>query len=147
MRSFFVIMVILMCQTCFAQSKGKSNNATKNTETNSETTEKSVKKYKGIVLAKSWTKSTQSYCAQGSEYFVLKVGKEEFVLENQTNLNLADFKGKKVSFSGYEKTRTITPKDDGSQRPVQRTLDANGNEVTVKEASFTCTVLIIEKKL
>ncbi len=138
MRSFVVIMVILasffVCESGFAQTKGKS-----------EKTEISLKKYKGIILSKPWTKSTQSYCAQGSDYFVLKVGKQEFVLENQSSINLADYKDKKVSFYGYEKTRTITPKDDGSQRPVQMSLDKDGKEI--KETAFTCTVLIVQKKL
>ncbi len=138
MRLFVVIMVAIMsqfvCKSAFAQAKGKS-----------EKTELPLKKYKGIVLSKPWTKSTQSYCAQGSDYFVLKVGKQEFVLENQSNINLADYKGKKVSFSGYEQTRTVTSKDDGSQRPVQMSVDINGNEI--KGTAFTCTVLIIQKKL
>ena len=138
MRLFVVIMVAIMsqfvCESAFAQAKGKS-----------EKTELSLKKYKGIVLSKPWTKSTQSYCAQGGDYFVLKVGKQEFVLENQSNINLADYKGKKVSFSGYEQTRTVTSKDDGSQRPVQMSVDINGNEI--KGTAFTCTVLIIQKKL
>ncbi len=143
MRLVFVIPVVLMslfiCKSAFAQAKG-------NTE-KSEKTEISLKKYKGIVLTKSWTKSTQSYCAQGSDYFVLKVGKGGFVLENQSSINLADYKGKKVSFLGYEKTRTIETKDDGSQRPIQRTLDKDGNEITIEETAFTCTVLIVQKKL
>ena len=48
-------------------------------------------------------------------------------------------------FFGYERIKTISSEDDSSQQPVDMTLDANGNPVT--KADFTCTVLVIKKKL
>ena len=67
------------------------------------------------------------------------------MLENQSDINLANFTGKKLIFFGYERIKTISSDDDSSQQPVDMTLDANGNPVT--KADFTCTVLVIKKKL
>jgi hypothetical protein len=93
--------------------------------------------YVGNIVKKPWSKSGQSYCAQGSEYFVIVLESSgmEQVLENQTNKKLDDFVGKKVKISGALQTKEIKPDLDG-QYPV----DSEG-----KPETFTCKVFVIKK--
>jgi hypothetical protein len=95
----------------------------------------------GTVLKKPWAKSRQSYCAQGSDYFILKTNKNrEWVLENTSEADLANFADKKVKITGFVRPKKIEVDDNAMvQRPVE--YDINGNEIK----GFTCEVLVITK--
>jgi hypothetical protein len=91
----------------------------------------------GKVLSKPWSKTGQSYCAQGSAYLVLKInGKgREIVLENQSGENLDSFVNQDVKITGYLHQKTIKADPNViSQRPVG-------------EEDYSCEVLIIQKIL
>jgi hypothetical protein len=102
---------------------------------------------KGTLKEKSWAKSAQSFCAQGSEYFVLKVQEEEWVIENKSGLDLKNYHEKEVTIIGFEQTRKIpTPKDPYSQHIVTPSFRmVNGKMVEVEDSGYTCTVLVVEK--
>ncbi len=94
---------------------------------------------KGTLKMKSWSKSTQSYCAQGSDYYILQNSNGETVLDlSQSDYKLDDLKkwnGKKVVITGALKTRTIK----GSDNPMeQRPVSSDGND-------FTCKVWEVKK--
>ncbi len=100
--------------------------------------------FEGTIQEKPWTKSTQSYCAQGSEYFVLvKKDGEEIVLKNESGQELSAYNGKEVKIQGRIETKTIKPSNNmNEQRPVQMPMNPTrgGKEV---EVDFTCTILVI----
>jgi hypothetical protein len=92
----------------------------------------------GKVLSKPWSKTGQSYCAQGSDYLVLKLnGKgREIVLENQSGENLEGFVNQNVKITGYLHKKVIKADPDViSQRPV----GSDGNE------DYSCEVLVLTK--
>jgi hypothetical protein len=122
------IFTSLFCQLLMAQ--------------NSEVKEKR-QFYSGTILKKPWAKSAQSFCAQGSDYFVLKTNKnQEWVLENTSNTDLESLINKKVKITGFRRTKTIEATNDPMvQRPIE--YDINGNEV--KNADYNCEVLVITK--
>ncbi|MCP4521728.1 MAG: hypothetical protein GY827_08585 [Cytophagales bacterium] len=95
-----------------------------------------VKEIEGILIEKGWSKSTQSYCAQGSEYLVLQLdnGREIVLAYKEGYLKtLSQYKGKKVKLKGEYELKVIdhSDNDDGSQRPV-------GD-------SFACTIFRVKQ--
>jgi hypothetical protein len=128
----FSLILGLLCFThiVFAQVKGEKKPQIPKIKDSAFT---------GKIIKKPWAKSGQSYCAQGSDYFVLQGSFGEIVLENQTKADLNKFEGKKVKIMGFEQTRTIKP-DPNSQHPVE--MDANGNMVS---SDYTCKVLVVKK--
>ncbi len=104
-------------------------------------TEQPINTLKGTLIKKPWSKSTQSYCAQGSDYWVLKEGTEEHVLElaeGSLTYKAASLQNKKVTVKGVWKERTIeAPDNPMMQRPVQSSPDG-----TTTDADFTCVVLL-----
>ena len=131
---FAISLMLLLLIPAMAQKKWGAKNTT----------------FKGKVLEKPWTKSTESYCAQGSEYFVLQMSNnEEIVLKNTTALKLKDFEGKKVSITGVKETKTIKSKnDDMGQRPISQepiSIPVKDGEKEKISNDFTCTVLVINK--
>lgn len=96
----------------------------------------------GKLIEKPWTKSTQSYCAQGSDYFVLEVNGAEHVLAFSSSMTdkLKANAGKKVSLTGSFETKTIKAADNDpmSQRPVTSSPDGS-------DEGFTCTVFKVSK--
>lgn len=98
-----------------------------------------TQKMQGKIILKSWSKSTESYCAGGSDYFVLAKGEEEIILENQSKQNLENFTNKTVWITGFLKKKTIKPSNNpNEQRPVNMNLDG-------EEENFTCEVFVIKK--
>lgn len=96
-------------------------------------------KLSGQLQKKPWTKSTQSYCAGGSEYFVIKTSKEEIVLENQSGLDLATMSEKQVEITGKLVTRKVkAPEDENLQRPIQ--INSDGKDT----GEFTCRVFTVK---
>ena len=84
-----------------------------------------VETLKGKLLKKTWTKTMQSYCAGGSDYYVL-VGKDK----QETVLNLAAWKeaqiikklNRQISLKGKWETVQKENNDPMSQHPVDAPL-------------------------
>lgn len=94
---------------------------------------------KGTLKEKSWAKSAQSFCAQGSEYFVVvdkKAGTETVLdfSEYGKKLNYSAYKNQMVTVTGATKTKTIKS-DPMSQQPVN--MGGKPNE-------HTCTVFMVK---
>ncbi len=105
----------------------------------------------GKIVQKPWSKSTQSYCAQGSEYYVLieKNGRES-VLENQTDKNMELFLNKNIKIEGYFYTKTIEnkPKKQEDEAEISQKIEQRPiNSLDGEEANFTCEVFIMQKIL
>ncbi|TAE08011.1 MAG: hypothetical protein EAZ95_17715 [Bacteroidetes bacterium] len=138
MRNFRFLLVmaclLLLATTAYAQPKGKPNPP-----------KKKGTMFQGTIKEKPWTKSSQSYCAQGSEYFVLvQSNGEELVIQNNSTQKLSDFADKQVTIEGKIETKTIKPSNNPmEQRPVNSMIGPDGKEI--KEADFTCTVLVVTK--
>ena len=82
--------------------------------------------FEGKIIKKNWSKSTQSYCAQGSDYFILEqADQEEIVLEFRPKISEKEMDklvGKSVKIIGQKETKKIESKDNViSQRPVSDT--------------------------
>lgn len=93
----------------------------------------------GTLKQKPWTKSTESYCAQGSEYFVLsRPNQEDLVLEWISAPNL-QWINQRVQVRGVRKTKSIPKPSDNVQRPVSFSLDGK------EEADFECTVFEVRR--
>jgi hypothetical protein len=96
----------------------------------------STQNFEGIVVQKPWTKSSESYCAQGSEYFVLESvdKKVTFVLKNNPNIDYASYTNKVVVITGRLETRIIPANNNPlEQRPSTGT-----------ENTFKCTALEVD---
>jgi hypothetical protein len=84
-----------------------------------------VETLKGKLVKKTWTKSMQSYCAGGSDYYVL-VSKDK----NESVVNLAAWNdqqiakklNKQISLKGKWETVQKENKDPMSQQPVDAPL-------------------------
>ncbi|MCU0446708.1 MAG: hypothetical protein MUE85_17515 [Microscillaceae bacterium] len=128
--SLLLLLFFFSSQVAFAQVKSKQGQSRSAS-------------FSGTILQKPWTKSAQSYCAQGSDYFVLKTNKnQEWVLENTSTSDLKDFVDKKVKITGFIRTKKIEANpNEVSQRPVE--IGPDGKEVA--NAAFTCQVLVIKK--
>lgn len=78
--------------------------------------------FSGKLVKKPWTKSIESYCAGGSDYYVLKAGKEATILDfSNTGLSeeeIAKFENQKVKVKGVLKTVNKEESNDNmSQHP------------------------------
>ena len=100
-------------------------------------TEQPVEVIKGVLVKKPWSKTTQSYCAQGSDYWVIKEGDKENVIawsDEKLAKKAEGFRNKTVTLKGVWTPRTITPPENEiSQHPV----GANG------ESTFECVVFSV----
>mgnify|MGYP003682215651 CR=1 FL=1 len=79
---------------------------------------------KGTLIEKPWTKSTQSYCAQGSEYIVLKTNEnKEVVLVYDESLlaDLQTYKNKEIVIKGAFEEKKIVNDNPYSQKPIAST--------------------------
>jgi hypothetical protein len=96
----------------------------------------------GHLTAKSWTKSSQSYCAQGSGYFVITpLGQEEeIVIETQAKIDFAKYTNLKnpVKITGYYQKKVIQNNDPYSQQPQMIAPDGS-------QSDFSCTVFVVTK--
>lgn len=93
----------------------------------------------GTLVQKPWTKTGQSYCAQGSEYWVLQTNpNKEWVLEGTEEQKKAwkQYANRQVRIKGKIETKTIRPNLNlMEQRPVTQ------NPMTGEDEPYTCTVL------
>lgn len=97
---------------------------------------------KGKLIRKPWTKSTESYCAQGSDYFVLLVDGREHILDirKSTLKKLQRTKRKKVTVRGQFITRFIPgPSEDEVDHNLQHPVSSNPETGEVS-GDVTCTV-------
>ncbi|MCU0449857.1 MAG: hypothetical protein MUC97_08445 [Bernardetiaceae bacterium] len=93
----------------------------------------------GKLVRKPWTKTTQSYCAQGSDYYVLQLASgEELVLEGGRPKRLRTLTDRQVTVVGRQTSKVVKPKEENpmEQRPVG--LPGQPNE-------FTCTVFVVRQ--
>ena len=103
------------------------------------------KDIKGTLKEKPWAKSMQSYCAQGSNYFVLveKNGTEhvlDFTKDSGKAEQYRKWLNKPVRVKGDFVTRTIKAnKNEISQRPISYGPD--GKEIS---SDYTCTVFTVK---
>lgn len=134
MKNYFILSLLFMVflSTCAYAQKGAATKTKPNSNTETFT---------GTLLAKQWSKSIQSYCAQGSDYTVLKLSDDsEVVLENMTRKKLSDFDGKNVEIRGYYETKRIKQNNEGQspQKPsLEQRPDTGGED-------FTCKVLVVQ---
>ncbi len=93
----------------------------------------------GTILKKEWTKTTQSYCASGSDYYALKTENEEIVLENNSKTpNKTKFDkwvGKKVIVKGVKIEKVIKNDNPLSQKPISFSPDGKQSN-----DDFSCLV-------
>lgn len=102
----------------------------------------------GILIEKPWTKSTQSYCAQGSEYIVLKTNEnKEVVLVYDESLlaHLQTYRNKEIVIEGSFKEKKIVNHDPYSQKPIASTSSSFPGAEVEDENTFTCTIFRIVK--
>lgn len=117
----------------------------------------------GILEERRWAKSTESYCAQGSEYYVLTNAEESYLLKDISNFtaDLEALEGKKLRLSVVKMRKTILQKTD-MQQPISQqpqnsfpisqqpsnTFPGQENEASAKpqeETGFECTVWEVRK--
>lgn len=60
----------------------------------------------GTLLNKPWAKNTESYCAQGSDYFVLRIQNQDIVLSGEYS-DFMPWVNKIVSVTGYRCEKEI----------------------------------------
>lgn len=93
----------------------------------------------GKLLLKPWTKSIQSYCAQGSDYFVLQLPNgDELVLEGAKPARLKVLTNREVRIDGRRMSKTIKPNPENplEQRPVG---------LAGQPEAFTCEVFRVQR--
>jgi hypothetical protein len=73
----------------------------------------------GILSKKQWSKSKQSFCAQGYEYYVLTTEKEEILIAATDEIGklLDEHLNRSVNIKGYLEKKII-PQNDMLQHPV-----------------------------
>ena len=94
-------------------------------------------KLSGELIKKEWTKSTESYCAQGSEYYVLQVNNSSrtvIVEFEEEKIKVAKLLNKNVEVIGNHVEKTIPSGDGISQEPVS-TYSTINNEETDKQTN------------
>jgi len=106
-------------------------------------------KLSGELIKKEWTKSTESYCAQGSEYYVLQVNNSSrtvIVEFEEEKTKVAKLLNKKVEVIGNHIEKTIPSGDGISQEPVSTHSTINNEETDKKtNKSFTCKVFKVSE--
>ena len=100
----------------------------------------------GKLMKMEWSKSTESYCAQGSEYYILEVNNTErrVILQfDESILNTKDFENEKVIVVGQHVKKTISKeqeKGETEQKPVQQIKLSSDEEDNV----YTCHVFEVK---
>ncbi|HAI77440.1 MAG TPA: hypothetical protein DCM08_14510 [Microscillaceae bacterium] len=103
-----------------------------------------IKQFSGQLVQKPWSKTGQSYCAQGSDYWVLVSEQgEEYVLAFDKKLKISKHIDKFVTIEGYMKEKRIEFND---KVPNQHPISYNPINGQV-ENTYTCEVLVVIKIL
>jgi hypothetical protein len=118
------------------------------TQTKKKTaTQKPTITLEGKLVQKPWAKSGQSYCAQGSDYYVLVLSDEsEKVLEKQDKKDWANLltekTGKTVKIKGYDEIKVI--KHPKAENGMELQHPITTNPITGEETdSYTCNVFVV----
>ena len=93
--------------------------------------------FSGTLIKKPWSKSTQSYCAQGSDYYILQSEDDEYVVKYKSEKKLNTLKGHKVIIRGKMEKITI--------EPPNTELPSQVPDMGPIGQAFTCTVLMARK--
>jgi hypothetical protein len=124
MKRITKILVLIGIASLLAFSANKTENT-------------KFKKIQGLLIHKPWSKNTDSYCAQGSDYFVIQTdSSSELVLEpkDSTIWNaMKEFESRKVLLSGNTRTKEIKPSNPNEQQIV-----------TFDGGNYTCKVFTVE---
>jgi len=89
-----------------------------------------IKELQGKVSHRDWSKTLESYCSQGSDYFALETPDQNIVLKYSADL--ANYGGLDVEISATELRRTI-PCTPGLQCPITSDMSQGSTD-------FTCTL-------
>lgn len=92
----------------------------------------------GKLIKKEWSKSTESYCAQGSDYYVLQVNDSQrfVILEFDDKISrVSKFDNEKVIVVGNHIEKRIASENEISQKPIN-----SHSTSSEKEETFTCKV-------
>ncbi|TAE70925.1 MAG: hypothetical protein EAZ85_11315 [Bacteroidetes bacterium] len=124
-------LLIIVCQISILSAQNKK-------DTRKDTKKKMTEKtFEGKIEKKPWSKSTQSYCARGSEYFVLVLPDQtEHVIQNNSKTDLEALDGQQVKITGKMETRVIKA-NPMEQRPI--------NPFEKDDGTFRCEVLAVSK--
>lgn len=124
-KNIVLSFLISICMISYLSAQGKKQKKEK------------AETFTGTIKKKPWSKSTQSYCARGSDYFVLLQNDEsEMVIQNNSTINLENWVDKKVKITGKKETRVIKA-NLNEQRPI--------NPFEKDDGTFKCTVLDMKK--
>jgi hypothetical protein len=86
-----------------------------------------IESYKGKLLKKTWTKSMESYCAGGSDYFILKMADNQSIILDISAWSpkkIATYLQKDIELKGTWRTETKdeSQNDPRSQHPTTPTM-------------------------
>ncbi len=97
----------------------------------------------GTIIHKSWSKSQESYCIGGSEYFILQYGDNlTITLKHVEDIKIfTDFIDKQVMLEGYRKINTVSPNDRSPEGIISQTL------INPVSCTFFMVQSIINRKL
>ncbi len=78
----------------------------------------------GTIIQKPWSKSQESYCIGGSEYFILRYGDDlTITLKHPEDTKIfTDFIDKQVVLEGYRQLITVSPSDRSPNDVISQTL-------------------------
>ena len=106
-------------------------------------------KLSGELLKKEWSKSTKSYCAQGSDYYVLQVNNSSrtVIIEfDDEKTKVSKLINKNVEVIGRHEDKPISAGDGVSQEPINIHSNLNGEgEDSQTNKSFTCKVFKVRE--
>ena len=101
------------------------------------------------LLKKEWSKSTESYCAQGSDYYVLQVNNSSrtVIIEfDDEKTKVSKLINKNVEVIGRHEDKPISAGDGVSQEPINIHSNLNGEgEDSQTNKSFTCKVFKVKE--
>ncbi len=109
MRFLICLLGILLSSLSLADDSMSQQQS----ETMSSTVFSETKIFTGTVLKKTWAKNVDSYCAGGSDYFVLQQDEEETLLKPASDKTIAftPFVDQTVIINGYVTLETVNPSD------------------------------------
>ena len=106
-------------------------------------------KLSGELIKKEWTKSTESYCAQGSEYYVLQVNNSSrsVIIEfGNEKIKLSKLINQNVEVIGRHIDKTIPTGDGVTQEPINIHSNLNGEGAESKtNKPLTCKVFKVKE--
>ncbi len=99
----------------------------------------------GVLKKRAWAKSRESYCAGGSDYFVLEEGETSTVLNSAWDPLYARGTGKKsyeTMFKTFSKWENRAVAIEGTLVAIEKPIDPDSTE---QQADLYCTAIRVEK--